>query len=326
MQIPSYWSEACTRFESPFRAGQEKVIRRWGWSEVNQAYAMAHAEERVANAKRDFLAGKPVAHRQAQHEYPLEDGHPIREEVVRRAGDVVITRNGYGALCLNTPNVLFADLDYPRPPRPAGPSRRVSWLGVAAGAALAAAGALFAGAAIATVGAAGLLAYQLKARNLRKGFAPKAVLLSRIESYLEQHPERLLHLYETPNGMRALVMDRTFDPLSQESETTLAALSNDPLFVRLCRQQQCFRARLTPKPWRVPTLGSARPPKKLWPLDAERLVKHREWVARYEAQTQGFAACRYLETRGNAPACAAALAVQAVHDEISSAHTSKPLA
>jgi hypothetical protein len=36
---------------------------------------------------------------------------PIREEVVSRFPHAVITRNRYGSLCLNTPNVLFADVD-----------------------------------------------------------------------------------------------------------------------------------------------------------------------------------------------------------------------
>jgi len=35
---------------------------------------------------------------------------PIREEIVSRHGDTIITRNSYGARCLNTPNALFADI------------------------------------------------------------------------------------------------------------------------------------------------------------------------------------------------------------------------
>jgi hypothetical protein len=33
-------------------------------------------------------------------------GVPIREEIVGRHGETVITRNSYGARCLNMPNVL----------------------------------------------------------------------------------------------------------------------------------------------------------------------------------------------------------------------------
>lgn len=44
--------------------------------------------------------------------YNGAQGVPIREEVLERHGDTVITRNGYGAKCLNTPDVLFADVDF----------------------------------------------------------------------------------------------------------------------------------------------------------------------------------------------------------------------
>jgi hypothetical protein len=36
---------------------------------------------------------------------------PIGEEIVSRHGDAVITRNSYGALGLNTPDTVFADVD-----------------------------------------------------------------------------------------------------------------------------------------------------------------------------------------------------------------------
>ncbi|MFT4843826.1 MAG: hypothetical protein ACI8UD_002340 [Planctomycetota bacterium] len=41
-------------------------------------------------------------------------GLPIREEIVARNGADIITRNGYGARCLNEPDVLFADIDMQR--------------------------------------------------------------------------------------------------------------------------------------------------------------------------------------------------------------------
>lgn len=45
-------------------------------------------------------------------------GVPIREQIVERHDDMIITRNSYGALCLNTPDVLFADMDFEE--RPSG--------------------------------------------------------------------------------------------------------------------------------------------------------------------------------------------------------------
>src|SRR5690606_32391339 len=44
--------------------------------------------------------------------YNGAEGIPIREEVISQHQDVVISRNSYGALCLNTPDVFFADIDF----------------------------------------------------------------------------------------------------------------------------------------------------------------------------------------------------------------------
>jgi hypothetical protein len=53
--------------------------------------------------------------REVRSNYGVE-GVPIREQIVQRDGDVIITRNSYGALCLNSPDVLFADIDHAQPP------------------------------------------------------------------------------------------------------------------------------------------------------------------------------------------------------------------
>lgn len=44
--------------------------------------------------------------------YNGAEGVPIREEIVEVHGTTIITRNAYGAGCLNTPDVLFVDLDF----------------------------------------------------------------------------------------------------------------------------------------------------------------------------------------------------------------------
>src|SRR5258708_31387459 len=52
-----------------------------------------------------------------KNEYAL-DGFttPIREEVLQRRDGTVMTRNSYGAHCLNTERVAIADIDLPEPP------------------------------------------------------------------------------------------------------------------------------------------------------------------------------------------------------------------
>jgi hypothetical protein len=46
-------------------------------------------------------------------------GTPIREEVLERRDESVMTRNSYGAHCLNTENVAIADIDFPPQKKPA---------------------------------------------------------------------------------------------------------------------------------------------------------------------------------------------------------------
>ena len=53
-----------------------------------------------------------MVRREARVAYNGSNGVPIREEVFAKHDDIIITRNLYGSLCLNTPNVLFADIDF----------------------------------------------------------------------------------------------------------------------------------------------------------------------------------------------------------------------
>ena len=58
-----------------------------------------------ADAISDFYKGKKVTLIISSSVGGI--GLPIREEVLARNGDDVITRNSYGARCLNEPDVLF---------------------------------------------------------------------------------------------------------------------------------------------------------------------------------------------------------------------------
>lgn len=57
-------------------------------------------------------------------------------------------------------------------------------------------------------------------------------------------------VYQTFNGLRLLELSREWNPQSAEATTVLEALGCDRLFQQLCRTQGTFRARLEAKPWR----------------------------------------------------------------------------
>jgi hypothetical protein len=85
MIVPQYWAEGRVQHRTEQR---QVTVRRFGWSDASQAEAHTHA------------------------------GVPIREEILSRHGSAILTRNLYGAQCLNTPDVLFA---HPSPGASASP-------------------------------------------------------------------------------------------------------------------------------------------------------------------------------------------------------------
>ncbi|MBN1763766.1 MAG: hypothetical protein JW860_00785 [Sedimentisphaerales bacterium] len=67
------------------------------------------------------------------------------------------------------------------------------------------------------------------------------------------------------------------------------------LYRKLTEKQECFRARLTPKPWRC---GCTRPPNR-FPWDTpEAEQAYRQWQQQYENKSQAYATCRLLECFG----------------------------
>lgn len=82
------------------------------------------------------------------------------------------------------------------------------------------------------------------ALSQRQAIAALAVLV-------EQFPQLGFRVYRTRNGLRHLCTTQEFDPLDDYTQRLMQNLYADPLYARLCRFQATFRARLTPKPWRV---------------------------------------------------------------------------
>lgn len=325
MIVPQFWAEA--RLQQ--RLGKRSItVRRFGWSDTSQDEAQANAEVRVAEAIARIVAGEKLERRERKIAYNGAEGVPIREEVLARHGSTVITRNGYGARCLNTPEVLFVDIDFDTP---AG-CRAALWI-----AAILALIAIVASwrlhhlnLAVPGVGAALFaghgLAKLLRQLRLRLGGGAERIAHRRVEAFVASHPDWHVRLYRTPAGLRVLALHRLFDTAEPAVAECFAALGADPVFVRMCLNQHCFRARLTPKPWRIGIGDHLRPRPGVWPVRPERLPERRAWIERYEQACTGYAACRYLETLGRGPLHPRAAAVQQLHDDTCHARSSLPLA
>lgn len=327
MIIPEYWAEARQQVR---RKGRQVTVRRFGWSDESQAAAEAHAGQRTQEALEAILAGQDVPRRELRTNYGTH-GVPIREQIVERHEDTIITRNSYGALCLNTPDVLFADMDFEEPPRgcvlPFAAIVALSLAGFAVGWGLG--GAVFWGlpAAVAAVFVANLGMRRLQQRRFDEDGGAERRALARVDAFIASHPDWHLRLYRTPAGLRVLAMHATFPPHDAAVAHLFEALRADPLYELMCKVQHCFRARLTPKPWRIGMDRRIRPPVAAWSREQAHLPGRLAWIADYERKAAGFAACRYHGALGDTSRVdPRARRVQELHDAMTRAGEALPLA
>lgn len=313
MIVPDYWAEARRQHR---KRGRQVAVRRFGWSCVSAAGAQAMAEQRADEALRRILAGEKLDRREFKAAYNGANGVPIREEVLARHGEEVITRNSYGAHCLNTPRALFADIDFAT----AAPARAIFAVFALLIVLAVLAGAVWHSGPIA-LGLA--LAALVLSSTLANGALRLMVLLQggherrsrrRIAAFLARHAAWNLRIYRTPGGLRLLATHQPFDAGSAEVAEFFAAVGADPLYVRMCRNQQCFRARLTAKPWRAGISSHMRPRLGLWPVAPERMPLREQWVAGYERAAGDYAACHFIEAIGSGQTHREIGAVVALHD------------
>ncbi len=325
MLIPTFWAEAKARHRGQ---GRQVTVRRFGWSLDSEQDAARSAQQRADEALARILAGETLVRREPKVPYNGAEGVPIREQVLERHGDTVITRNAYGARCLNTPDVFFADIDFEEEP---GPALLVPVVGVLVlGAAWA--GKAYGGwglAAVAMLVALVLgwtVSKALLALRVRASGGPEQAARRRVEAFVAAHPGWRLRLYRTPAGLRTLAMHRRFDPGDPEVAEFFSAVKADKLYVRMCQRQRCFRARISPKPWRAGVETHIKPRPGVWPVNPERLAEREQWIALYEVLTGGYASCRYLADLGDGPVDAGVDAVRELHDAACRADKGLPLA
>lgn len=289
MHFPKYWAKGVWRGRD--RAGAPVTREAWGWSDVSESDARDRAEERIRRR-----AESPPSEQEAAGNdgYPYPRG-PLREPVLRTIAAglpqvrAVVTRNGYGCEVLNTDRVVFIDVDLP-PARSPG---------------------IFAA-----------LFGRLKAPDNER-MEREAAKIALLEDWQGRHPALSFRVYRTAAGLRYLltsVLASADDPVVVEA---FAFLDVDPHYRRLCAQQQSFRARLTPKPWRC---GIDHPPHRFPYPNAWQENRVADWLERYRVAADRHAVCLHLLTVGTAPAAAAADPIVAEHDRVTRAASILPLA
>ncbi len=236
----------------------------------------AEAAQREAYARAERVTARFLSG-QPLDRYGYGD-RPLREEQLEIFDDeggrtaAVITRNSYGALVLNTARAMFIDVDLPE-------AKPVGLLG-----------ALFGG----------------------KKPTPEAGALARFQQWAAQRPDHGVRVYRTAAGLRGLVTSNPFHPAGSEAQQILHALGSDPLYIALCRTQESFRARLTPKPWRCGLI----PPPSTYPHLTPQAERHfQEWARRYESVSAQYAVCRLIAHYGDRRLHPEIAPIVALHDK-----------
>lgn len=279
MIIPRYWSKKTMNVTGH---PDIKKISCWGYSQTSREDAEKMAEEKAAKASDRISKG-------AFPDRYLYSDRPMREEIIeekRNPDDsisYVITRNAYGALVLNSPGVMFMDID------------------------------------------------QTEAKFLEKLMSlvgmgssePHSKIFSRINAWLAQKPSWGMRLYETFKGYRVIVTHDTFDPKDRETLSGLRQLGTDDLYIKLCSVQECFRARLSPKPWRI---GLNVPPVR-FPREKEKDISFfSSWIKEYDRLSADFSVCRLIGFYGNKNFDREAEMITEIHDRLCKVGSALPLA
>jgi len=339
MLVPHYWAESRGKQTVQNR---EVALRRFGWSDVSEADAKAKADLRLKEAITRLLVGEKIDRIEAKTHYNGAHGVPIREEIVSTHGETIITRNAYGALCLNTPHVLFADIDDKKHPDFFWSIGFVADLinlvvAIVLFSGFTCIGWLFRGvfpdrailiSAMLLPMILWLFLYRpVRALTYKSMGGKDAINKKRIAKFIRCYPDWKLRLYKTPAGMRVMVTHTPFDPHDPMVTAFFDALQGDPIYKRMCLNQQCFRARVSPKPWRI-GIGEHITPRTVWawPLAADKKMARDRWITTYETAAKAFAACRFLEEYGNGKTHPEIYPVLKLHDNLCQAEAGLPIA
>ena len=278
MKVAKFWARESGEVEDP--TGYRYLLISWSGSNTGLAEAKRKALEKLSHWTSQLQQGKPIG------DYPYEDKDDIREELIHEQNDdngnliAAITRNRYGALVLNAANMLIADVDLP-PVAKQGLFKRI------------------------------FSAFANRDGQKSPANQNRDNCRRRFHDFQREHPDLTLRIYETFAGFRLIVVNKTFDPLDKNTVKLLEELDSDKLYIRLCKSQACFRARLTPKPWRC----DFKAPPNLYPRqDANEKRRFTEWQNDYEAASAGYAVCRFVGELGNGKADEAIRQILQLHD------------
>lgn len=287
-----------------------KLYRHWARADVTwtdaegrpagtAAYAGSDRSPEDAQARADALAQARARWVQDRSNpadpfggYDLTD-RPLREAVLWRQDDpagqpqAALTRSRNGYVVLNATQLMIVDVDH-LPGPGAGQHVRALWA-------------------------------RLRGEPPP---APPTPLDALLRPFLRRHPEWSVRAYRTRAGYRLLVTHAPLDARDPASLRLMGELRADPLYVRLCRMQGCYRARLSPKPHRA---GMVKPAQAYPYRDDRERAAQQAWEARYAQRAAGCAAAELVGVYGTGAVHPALAPLVRLHDE-QAVQAGRPLA
>lgn len=285
MKIARFWERS--EMQITTRDGSPFPVTGWGWSETSREEALQRARDSVQNIAARLTSGKGFPDTYTYGTRPRRE--EIVEELTNDDGELVafLSRNHYGSLVMNTAHLMFIDVDVPI--QPAG---------------------------------SGLIRF-IKGLFGDPPPSPAEATRVNIASAAARFPNLTFRVYRTLAGYRIAVTNKRISPTSPEAAELYQAFGADPLYVKLCANQESFRARLTPKHWRCGIKG----PSTQFPFETPQArAMFDSWKATYERDCGGFAACHFVEQIGTASALHENARLIRLHDSTSRADSQLQLA
>lgn len=146
--------------------------------------------------------------------------------------------------------------------------------------------------------------------------------IAKLKEYLVQNQAAGVRIYRTRGGLRYLFTHAP-QPVNDDAIALMRRLGSDKMYVRLCRNQNCYRARLTPKPFRIgcPRIEGH------YPYATPALQDgFRRWLDMYDRNSRDYAVCELLGAEGNSRIHPAIAPVMAEHDDAARVREALPLA
>lgn len=284
MLIPLFWAK-----------GKHGDFTGHGWSMTSMEEAQSRANQAAKRIADRFHATDVEFDLQ---NYPYGAVDAIRELCVERFDDpdgrniAALTRNHYGAVVLNTKHLMMVDVDIDLMEKKPNLFQQI---------------------------------FRIKPKQISEDHASKLVAdaLAPLDAWFAANPDTSVRVYRTRAGLRYLFVDQP--RLANDSATVpmLQRLGSDPYYVRLCKSQKCYRARLTPKFWRcgLPAIKVAYP----FPSDRFR-QRFEKWDQQYREVSQGYATCKLLKHVGTGTIDAQLEPFVKLHDEMTRIDRDLPLA